>query len=371
MNIDQFPIIASNIDERDLARFTKQLAVVGPALEAKSIPNPAYKDAKSIINRAIENAFSRFIRERYTYGGKWQSLSTAEYDLTDNSPMLHTVNGLIKKVEKTKLDTPFIKDMLAFLNEAKPLADAFEDLKGMVAIRTPVQRIDPKDAMRQKYTAPTAAKSTQKLVIDTLTQSVDGIYEELVQSIFDDYKKYAARYEEILDAAHEGAYPSPAQAFMSNPSHKSQEAYQIADMVFTSPEMSSFRRVFKNRPVQKPDADALMEQKARLLASEIRDNFIFKNLVKIDSIIEAKGNLKEIRPLESTIRMGTLRGDFRLLFTDGSSFMISNTVVWGVSKYGRVFQRFPLTFHDVTMPDGSRMSQPSEEKMNTIFIGKD
>jgi hypothetical protein len=33
----------------------------------------------------------------------------------------------------------------------------------------------------------------------------------------------------------------------------------------------------------------------------------------------------------------------------------------------KAFVRFPLTFHDVMLADGSPMKQPSEERMHSIF----
>lgn len=68
--------------------------------------------------------------------------------------------------------------------------------------------------------------------------------------------------------------------------------------------------------------------------------------------------------------MNSLRGTLRFFFTDGSSFVVQNSVVWSHSIYGKAFNRFPLTFHDVIMPDGSKMPRPSEERMNTVFVGK-
>jgi hypothetical protein len=372
MNTEQFPIITSHITHaKSLERFGQQLAVVGTSLESGSISNPAYKDAKSIINRCIEDAFKDAINAKYTYHGKWESLSTQEYELTwEVKPQLHTILGNIKRIEKTKLDTPMVREMLAFLNEAKPLAEAFAKLKDMVTVRSPVTRVSPTDAMRQKYSAPSAAKSTQKMVIDVLTKAVDGSYEALVARIIERYMMMVDKYEALLDAAEDGKFPSPSAAFMTG-ARPNQEGFLVATMAFESPDhIRSGGRFFKTRPVRIANMEEKLNENARLLASEIRENFIFKNLVKIDSIIEAKNNLKEIEALSTSINMGVLKGDFRLKFEDGSSFMISNSVVWGTSKYGRVFQRFPLTFHDVVMPDGSKMAQPSEEKMNTIFVGK-
>jgi len=62
-----------------------------------------------------------------------------------------------------------------------------------------------------------------------------------------------------------------------------------------------------------------------------------------------------------------MRGEFEARFKDGSSFRLRNEVVFVVNHYGTEFNRFPTTFHDVTLPGGKPMSSPSEERMHTVF----
>jgi len=65
--------------------------------------------------------------------------------------------------------------------------------------------------------------------------------------------------------------------------------------------------------------------------------------------------------------MGGLEGSIRFHFEDGSSFVAKNAVVWSQSSKGTVFSRYPLTFHDAILPDGSRMPRPDEAGMNEVF----
>jgi hypothetical protein len=68
--------------------------------------------------------------------------------------------------------------------------------------------------------------------------------------------------------------------------------------------------------------------------------------------------------------MHGLTGTLVFTFHDGSRFTVVNQVVFVVNDRGTAFNRFPLTFHDVIMPNGKPMGRPSEERMNTIFVGK-
>ena len=67
------------------------------------------------------------------------------------------------------------------------------------------------------------------------------------------------------------------------------------------------------------------------------------------------------------IRGGRFECELRVTFTDGSKFDVKNQVVIKQNHYGTVFAQYPTTFHNVSLPGGVTMSNPSEERMNTIF----
>jgi hypothetical protein len=112
----------------------------------------------------------------------------------------------------------------------------------------------------------------------------------------------------------------------------------------------------------KSDAIALKE------AQDIRAQFLYKNLVKLTPLLEAKGdtqfaNVQELGQFD----LESLEGDFRVEFHDGSSFRLHNAVVFVTNQFDTHFCRFPTTFHDVVMPGGAPMPSPSEERMHMVF----
>ena len=98
--------------------------------------------------------------------------------------------------------------------------------------------------------------------------------------------------------------------------------------------------------------------------------FIVKNLTKLDSIVDAKGDVAIVTVISQNLGLCQLEGTLRVTFKDGALFDAKNSVVWTHSIHGKPFNRFPLTFHDVRFADGTKMPQPSEERMNTLFVGK-
>ncbi len=91
---------------------------------------------------------------------------------------------------------------------------------------------------------------------------------------------------------------------------------------------------------------------------------------KIAAIVDTKGNLQESTVISCSVTERGMLGTLRFAFSDGSAFQAQKSVVLSHSIHGKPFLRFPLTFHDVQMPDGKPMKQPSEERMNTVFAGR-
>jgi hypothetical protein len=120
-------------------------------------------------------------------------------------------------------------------------------------------------------------------------------------------------------------------------------------------------------PVVKANAEDKLRAMAVKDADEIRDAFVYKNAKKIVSIIDAKNNFKAIDIISDSISLGGLRSTLRLTFDDGSEFTAKLQAVFSTSVHGKHFLRHPLTFHDVKLPGGAKMGQPSEERMNEIF----
>ena len=125
------------------------------------------------------------------------------------------------------------------------------------------------------------------------------------------------------------------------------------------------------RYVAELDASVKVLRLATSDAQSIRDAFIHKNLKKLHAIVDGKGNPLSIEVVREFLRMSGLEGTLRVCFDDGSSFLARNSVVLSHSVHGTPFLRYPLTFHDVVLADGSRMGRPSEERMNTIFLAGD
>ena len=56
-----------------------------------------------------------------------------------------------------------------------------------------------------------------------------------------------------------------------------------------------------------------------------------------------------------------------LKFPDGSSFIVKTQQVISRSILGKIFARYPTTFHDITFSDGTKVKSPSVTSMQKEF----
>jgi len=338
-------------------RFVDALTKAEAAHQAGTIANPVYIETKDQMNRAFDKAWDK-IGEQFTHSGKYKDLPPAVHEFWYNfsAPQVHTVLGYLKRAEKGP-NHPLVHAMVALFREMAPIAKLFADLKTMVTKRQPRAEGDP------RFAAPPvvgdAAKRVHAMLTGLMTESFDG----LVQSFVTQMNNQLDGFKTWLQAAKD-------EGKSSNPRRYAQERRGV-DLNFLS-RVTHDQRPLSMATVIDDDADAKILSIATRNATEIRELFVAKNLRKIVSIMDAKEQagvaLTELKVVSRHISLGGLTGEFHTAFADGSSFDFTNAVVWVINNYGTQFNRFPLTFHQVVMPNGKKMPRPSEERMNTVFI---
>ena len=118
----------------------------------------------------------------------------------------------------------------------------------------------------------------------------------------------------------------------------------------------------------RPDAKTIIATRAKRNADDICAAFVKKNLSKLAPIIEGKGNYSHLEVIGNNMRASNMEGRLRIFFEDGANFEVRSQGVMSFSGNGTDFVRYPTTFHDVRLPDGTLMDRPSEKKMNEVFV---
>lgn len=365
-----FDFILSGLQGRALNNFTQAVKFLEEGMEAGEIPNIRFTEAKQFVNRGLETAWDKLVMEPYFWGGQFkempEEIRTAEMNL--GRPAAHLLAGQLKRLQKMigamRSDAkshPATTAMLKIITEAQPLGVMVNELKTKVTKRQP----KPVEDRKAKYLAPMASGKAMARVQEILVEITNKSKEELAQNIQAQFNRYIDKYMEAQKEAQEAGkrldyydfYRARTSRYMN------MEAYEIMNAV-------AARRVSPRDPVViRDDAQDVLAARAKVVAEEMCNEFIYKNLAKLDSIIEKKGDFKEAKVLHTYVRYG-LEGDLLFKFEDGAQFTVKLQVVIAHSKHGVRFARVPVTFHNVIMSDGSKMKTPNEEKMNTFFVEK-
>lgn len=140
MTPDNYPILLSSLNERHSSYLASGLKLIVAAEEEGLLTASEYANVKYYISNVIEHAWKKFIRERYTYSGKFQNLTEEERKLEQGLSILypHVVPGYLKKAQNaTKAAGAMRDDMIALLTEIAPLAAQTVALKAKVGKRKP------------------------------------------------------------------------------------------------------------------------------------------------------------------------------------------------------------------------------------------
>lgn len=367
---NRFPILFANqAGERiyyavQTEKLVSAIETIEKATAQGQIANVDYKDVKDVLNRALANAWMSFISTKYTYAGKWEELPREIYEVETqiNSPQAHTINAVIKKLDaaaKKGLKHQMFDDMRAFCVEVAPLGAMVVALKDKVVKRQPKA---PEDETA-KYRAPYASLGTigeVKKVLDAVTETA---YQELLirtTKLFTEaLEKFLTLYPVVKEQRKQG---------LVSGTRKTKEAH-LLEMYREDIGMFYHDAVDSATMTRSANADKAIAAAAKQSADFTRDRFVYKNLSKIDSILERKGDFEKIESIGYAINLRGLEGTFKVTFKDGASFVMTNSVVYGRSKYNVAYVQFPLRFRNVLFGNGKKMKSASEEKMNTEFVG--
>ena len=115
--------------------------------------------------------------------------------------------------------------------------------------------------------------------------------------------------------------------------------------------------------VLKSGNDERIAIQAKNYADFAAAGFIAKMVDQFEGICEAKGNCTVVKA-NGSLGWNAIRFEF----ADGASFDAQNSIVSKWSSKGRPFNQYPTTFHNVILPGGERMKQPSEAKVKKVFV---
>lgn len=355
--------LATLVTGRTATRLADALAKIEAAkANGNEIANPHFQTLKGDVNEAFRAGWDKAILDRFTFCGRYKDLTEEQHALTYSTPQVHTVVGFKKKLAKTNVTGEVVDAMKAFVADILPLAVAVQAL-------IPVKRQPkPVEDRKAKYEAPRVADTAigkVKAVLETLVASE---FQRLIGVFEDRYTKALYEYVRLVPIV--AALPfrgrsetKDGKALRRATAQTSRFAYKVVKEVRDP--VAGLTVV-----LDVPGARAAILAEATKDAQEIRDAFVYKNLDKLASILDAKGDFDHAEIIGRNVSLAGLEGIIKFYFADSASFFVKNSVVFVENSYGTQFNRFPLTFHDAFLGNGERIKGVDQEKMNTVFVGK-
>lgn len=343
-----FPIMMDHLSDRDVDRLEKGLEKLNVALSEGELIATELKDIKFYLNRVFSEAYNKFIREKFFYGGGYQNIPDNLQFTGDFDPSAHRVAGILKKLDKVKdEDHKVVHRSLKFFKELRSVAAAMVSLKEMV--------VKKKKAAVQKAQAAESKKAS--LMSHADVKKIKDALTEVTQDIRTDVQEANQKWLESVVNSYKKQYdPENKESHYMYKFRRDPFSREVIGKVVEK-DGKAIARNFK----------AKLKPKATEMTNDILDMFINKNTSKLAEIVKNKDNMKKITVVNAGAGRGVIEGLMKLTFKDGSQFDVTNKAVMSFSKYGKPFYRFPTTFHRVTLADGSKLRSPSEKKMKEEF----
>jgi hypothetical protein len=385
MQISDFPILTaacatgrsrSGGPARVLTNLETAIAFLNAGGAAGEIANQNFISAKDSVNRALESAwesirdFDVMSSHRRRQAGTRMPEKTEAFFDAFMYPQAHTAAGALKRLDKVPAD-PAVDSLRPLLVEIQPLCAAIQSLKDKVVKRQPRTEEERQAAI---YVPPVATTKAAALAQSILEEIAQDAFERLVAQFTDYNLKTLADYRLGQEAALADPSLMRVEKYDRTPSYSI--AWHFTDKSEYKRGVNMARVQVLNRYVtdRNPitfvaDIETKLREDAVKDADHIRKVFVVKNLKKIVAILDAKGddNFLGAEKISYEISLAGLEGNIRFTFKDGSRFDVKNSVVFVQNSYGTQFNRFPLTFHNVVMPNGQPMKSPSEKRMNEVF----
>ena len=349
------PITLAHIPhEHNQKWFKKGLEDLSKYVSEGELTATEFKDLKDHINRGMEKAYEQVVRAPYYHSGAWENLPEGVYDLLDFHIAAHTLAGKLKKIRATKIKHEAIDKAKKLLTELEPIAVAVTSLKDKIVKKKKavVQAQQTKEQSEAKILSNKDVQRVRDMLI-RVTKKVRAAVQEANEEWL---MGFVTRWKKQYDKDNQST--EPLRYYAKNPI-----ARQVTSAA-TDSKRDGGSLIYKFKKGYK----LIVAEEAKKMTDDILEHFISKNTAKLGVVVAGKNNLKKISLVSNDASRGVVEGTLKLEFSDGSSFTVRNKVVTSYSKYGKPFYKYPTTFHNVKMPDGSKLSQPSEARMGKEFL---
>lgn len=345
----------NNNDFDDLINTIKKYKEEGEILKVN------HDDLKNKMNKMVDKSW-KIIRNKISENVSNDDEVTKEYEYISYEVSLvyiTNINSVLKKISNKKnVDQDNINIIYAkeVLEELKEFSEELASMKNLI-VKKKKEKVKEEEEKKQNELILLSHKDVKK-VKSKLEEYMSDIRSEILLSreYFYDKKVEKIKEEAAKNLNGYELYKKMSGDYLTR---------KVFNIVNKSNRMHSFELndeeniKIKTKELAKQDSD------------DIVDFFINKMTSKLAPVIFKKDNLKEILRSDYNVNNGLIEMSLGLRFEDKSSFNINSSVEYSYSKLDNIFLRFPSRFSDITLPDGSKLKNPSENVINNEFINFD
>ena len=316
----------------------------------EKIPNPKFLQIKSDVS----SAFARATNSRHLDGANEFTVWSAQQNDGEEafhkysfpSSVLH-VPGYLKRTPKqlkqikSRRATKMIKAAIVACQPWEEIAEKLKAMKGDVVKR---------QIGVGKKTNPVPTGVLNKEIEEELEKIGKGFAKDLETNFEDHYHVIIKKYQ--ADAKRVGR---------TNPHdlYQTKQNYHLNKILGNFLD-SEFQRGGGYVYNLKKDYKSIIDKMAKQSAKEAVEGFVLKMKNKLSVIVGS-------RKIGVDVSGNSNRNTISFEFEDNSKFTVQNSIVLSYSVYGKPFYRYPTTFHNVILPDGKKLNNPSEAKIKKEF----
>lgn len=349
-----------------LNRFQDLMAEIDAA---EIITKSLHNEAKSALGRAWEERKS-FVFDR--------ALAMPESSLRDallrwhmdSSYVLAHANGVMKKLDKSLADHGVCDegqdgyDLVVNLKE-----DAEFYLAQLERVKSTADKIRTPQEIREQRTA------TRESALPAATKEQRGVAQRAIEALMAEFRPALLETIECQLLAQKAGVDDQL-ADLEKDQGQDRERYRqfressgwqcLARLYDTT---GSLGRGYRPGDIMLAD-DWQTRLRALVIreADELANAFTHKQVSKLASLVAAENPIVRIGGRIST-GSGALEANLTVELERGDSFCMRTQVVSSFSKYGRLFYRYPTTFHDLVQRGTLIQKGLSEAEMRNVFCG--
>ncbi|KKN86206.1 hypothetical protein LCGC14_0270750 [marine sediment metagenome] len=370
MPASDYPIIFNALTLRKQQQFAEAISALEAGRDAGTMPNAVYLRSKQSISRCTEYAWSELTRKPYSWNRDYIKSASEEeraklYDIAAY-PQVNNITKLGRQAEGLG-DTQAGLAMRSIMEEVRPIFEIIRTGKDIAVKKVPAPV--PPTAV-ERYQAPTASGTAMAAILLELTEITRAARAGIASALSRQHEKTVDTFLARQHAHQQSTKTDRPVRFdiFSYAKHLGQGKAdaQLMDRLTVALDQSVGSKGEKHY-TWKAEGQKIVAQRSAKEADLICQSYIEKNMAKLAPIIEERGDYASMKIIGRNVDPGSMTGHLRLLFKDGARFDARSQAVMSFSVYGTPFMRYPLTFHNVQLGDGSLISRPSEKKMNEEF----